>query len=104
MIYFLGDVHGRLDHVLPAIGQRGEPANVIFLGDIEAGRPFEEEIRPLIEAGVGVWLIHGNHDTDSQAIWDNLQGSWHRCLDGRVVEIDGVRVEGLGGVFRGGEA
>jgi predicted phosphodiesterase len=102
MIYFLGDVHGRLDHVLPAIGRRGdEQANVVFLGDIEAGRPFEEEIRPLTEAGVGVWFVHGNHDTDSQAIWDNLQGSWHRCLDGRVVDIEGVRVAGLGGIFRG---
>src|SRR3546814_8891455 len=102
MIYFLGDVHGRIDHVLPAIRPRGDAtATVVFLGDIEAQRPFEEEIRPLTEAGIGVWFIHGNHDTDSQRSWDHLPGSWHRCLDGRVVEIDGVRVAGLGGVFRG---
>jgi predicted phosphodiesterase len=101
VIYFLGDVHGRVDHVLPAIGRREEPTTVVFLGDIEARHPFEEEIRPLTEAGVGVWFIHGNHDTDSRASWDHLQSSWHRCLDGRVVDIEGVRVAGLGGIFRG---
>lgn len=102
MIYFLGDVHGRIDHVLPAIKSRGDAmATVVFLGDIEAQHPFEEAIRPLAEAGIGVWFIHGNHDTDSQRSWDHLQCSWHRCLDGRVVQIEGVRVAGLGGVFRG---
>lgn len=102
MIYFLGDVHGRIGHVLPAIRRDGaRSAHVIFLGDIDAPRPFEEEIRPLLDAGVGVWFIQGNHDTDQPSNWDNLQDSMHRSLEGRVVEIEGVRVAGLGGVFRG---
>lgn len=102
MIYFLGDVHGRFGHVLPAIHvRRDTTANVVFLGDIEASRPFEDEIAPLTEAGIGVWFIHGNHDTDSRASWENLRGSSRRCLNGRVVEIEGVRIAGLGGVFRG---
>lgn len=102
MIYLLGDVHGRMGHVLPAIEREGaSAAHVIFLGDIDAQRPFEEEIRPLLDAGIEVWFIHGNHDTDHESNWDHLQDSMHRNLDGRVVEIDGVRVAGLGGIFRG---
>jgi predicted phosphodiesterase len=102
MIYFLGDVHGRIDHVLPTLSARQDmAAHAIFLGDIDSRQPFEEEIRPLIDAGIRVWLIHGNHDTDNWKSWDNLQGSVDRNLSGRVVEIDGLRVAGLGGVFRG---
>lgn len=105
MIYFLGDVHGNFDHILPALledqAQDGKSKTAIFLGDIEAQRPFENEIRPLLEAGVGVWFIHGNHDTDTKKNWYNLLPSWHRNLHGRVVEIEGLRVAGLGGVFRG---
>ncbi|MBV6272163.1 metallophosphoesterase [Alcaligenaceae bacterium CGII-47] len=102
MIYFLGDVHGRIGHVLPAIQRDGaHSAHVIFLGDIDLSRPFEEEIRPLLDVGIGVWFIHGNHDTDQSSNWDNLQNSMHRSLDGRIVEIEGERVAGLGGVFRG---
>lgn len=102
MIYLLGDVHGRMDHVLPALRDRGDQTvNVIFLGDIESPRPFEDEIRPLIDAGIGVWFIHGNHDSETPSYWDHLQGSTHRNLHGRIVDIEGVRVAGLGGVFRG---
>lgn len=102
MIYFLGDVHGQIDHVLPVLRVRQDTvAHVIFLGDIDSKQPFEEEVRPLLNAGVSVWFIHGNHDTDNRISWDNLQGSAHRNLSGRVVEIEGLRVAGLGGVFRG---
>lgn len=101
MIYFLGDVHGKLDHILPAIRRdHQESAAVIFLGDIEIDRPFESEIRPLTEAGLGVWFITGNHDSERSQNWAHLQQSMHRCLDGRVEIIQGVRIAGLGGVFR----
>ena len=105
MIYFLGDVHGQFRHILPAI-QKSDPKDnfeksVIFLGDIEPRRPFEDEIRPLLDAGIAVWFIHGNHDTDHFRTWDFLQPSWHRNLHGRVVRINGVQVAGLGGIFRG---
>lgn len=104
MIYFLGDVHGNYDHILPALESDpgdGNGKTAIFLGDLQAQRPFEDEIRPLIDAGIAVWFIHGNHDTDTQEEWDRLQPSWHRNLHGRVVEIEGQRIAGLGGVFRG---
>lgn len=105
MIYFLGDVHGQFDHILPALARdrlpAGEPRAVIFLGDIEAQRPFEEEITPLLDADIEVWFIHGNHDTDSRQNWAHLLPSWHRNLDGRVVTIQGLKIAGLGGIFRG---
>lgn len=105
MIYLLGDVHGNFDHILPALvaddARDGKPKTVIFLGDIQAQRPFEDEIRPLLDAGVDVWFIPGNHDTDSAEEWAHLLPSWHRNLHGRVVVIDGLRVAGLGGTFRG---
>jgi len=104
MIYLLGDVHQRFNHILPALLPRqeadGEQA-VIFLGDIECKIPFEEHISPLLKAGIECWFIHGNHDTDQQKYWQNLSGSMYRNLDGRVVTIQGKRIAGLGGIFRG---
>lgn len=105
MIYLLGDVHGCFDHILPALRadepRDGKPKTAIFLGDIEAQKPFEDEISPLVAAGIDVWFIPGNHDTDNRSNWANLLSSWHRNLHGRIVEIEGLRVAGLGGVFRG---
>ena len=101
MIYFLGDVHGRFAHILPAVLKRRDSStSVVFLGDIELQRPFEEQIRSLTDAGVDVWFIHGNHDTDHHRNWQHLAGSMHRNLDGRILEIEGVKIAGLGGVFR----
>ena len=47
--------------------------------------------------------MHGNHDTDSEEGFDRLQGSVlsDRNLHGRVVDVAGVRMAGLGGIFRG---
>lgn len=99
MILLFGDTHGNFDHVLPA-AQAEKPAAIIFLGDIQAQRPLEQELAEVIKL-TEVWWIHGNHDTDSKADFDNLFRSAlaDRNLHGRVVEIDGVRVGGLGGVF-----
>lgn len=101
MIYFFGDTHGCFDHVLDVVG-RDHPAAVVFLGDLQAQRPLEIELASILDK-TEVWYIHGNHDTDSEADYDNLFGSAlaDRNLHGRVVEIDGLRIAGLGGIFRG---
>lgn len=105
MIFLLGDNHGNFDHIAPAIEREraaGNPVEaVVFLGDIEAQRDFEIEIAPILALGVEVFWIVGNHDTDTEDNWRHLQNSMHRRIDGKVVEIAGVRVAGLGGVFRG---
>lgn len=106
MILLCGDNHGRFGHILDAIefvraSAMGTISDVIFLGDIEAQRPFEIEIAPILALGVEVHWIVGNHDTDSEENWRHLQGSMHRRLDGKVTEIAGLRIAGLGAVFRG---
>jgi predicted phosphodiesterase len=101
MILFCGDPHGHFVHIFEAVDEH-RPAAVILLGDVQAQRPLELELAPIL-AKTEVWFIHGNHDTDSEADHDNLFGSQlaHRNLHGRVVEIAGLRIAGLGGVFRG---
>ncbi len=101
MIYLLGDVHGDIRHVMRAL-ENERPAAVIFLGDIESPVAFEQFVAELMTL-TEVWWIPGNHDTDSQENYRHLYESTlaDRNLHGRVVEIAGVRVAGLGGVFRG---
>jgi hypothetical protein len=102
MIFFLGDVHGNFDHIAKAIDAAAvKPSAVLFLGDIEAPIPFEDCIEGILKRGVDVKWIRGNHDTDSDENWNNLQGSMHRNIDGKVITVDGLRVAGLGGIFRG---
>lgn len=102
MIWVLGDNHSHFDHIEQAIDTaKRKPTAVIFLGDIEAPIPFEDCIEGILKRGVEVYWIRGNHDTDNDENWNNLKGSMHRNIDGRVVVIDGVRVAGLGGIFRG---
>jgi predicted phosphodiesterase len=101
MIFMLGDVHGKFKHVERVVDEH-RPTAIILLGDIEAEKPLHE----ILERVMGmteVYWIPGNHDTDNQSNCDNLFGSTliDRNLHGRVVEIAGLRVAGLGGVFRG---
>lgn len=100
MIYFLGDVHGSFRHVLDVVN-RDRPDAIVFLGDLELQKPFEEELKSILNK-TEIWFIHGNHDTDSQVIYDRLFNSAFkdRNLHGRVVDVCGVLIAGLGGVFR----
>lgn len=100
-IFFAGDTHGHFEHIIQAV-QEHRPAAVVFLGDMQPQRPLEQELQPIL-ALTEVWWIYGNHDTDSDADYDRLFGSTlaDRNLHGRVVEIAGVRIAGLGGIFRG---
>ena len=99
MIWFLGDVHGRFDHVNRLV-KRDRPEAVVFLCDLECSLPLDMILRPILEL-TEIWFIHGNHDTDRPAYWHNLYGCGlsDRSLHGRVVEIAGHRLAGLGGTF-----
>jgi predicted phosphodiesterase len=102
MILFLGDVHSHFDHVEKAIDTaKIKPKAVVFLGDVEAPIPFEDCIEGILKRDVEVYWIRGNHDTDTDENWSNLHGSMDRNIDGRIVAVDGLRIAGLGGVFRG---
>lgn len=99
-IYFFGDVHGQFQHVLDIV-QHDRPDAIVLLGDLEPSQPLEEVLSPVLDKTI-VRFIHGNHDTDS---WDSYRNVFHCAishlnLHGRVEEICGVRIAGLGGVFR----
>ena len=98
-ILYCGDPHGRFDHILQAAADE-KPVAVILLGDMEPGRLLDEELAPILDK---VWFIHGNHDTDSNEHWERVwaSGLAGRSLHGRVVTLPGgIRIAGLGGVFR----
>lgn len=101
LILFMGDPHGDFTATLAAVHAH-RPAAIVLLGDIQARRPLEVELASILDL-TEVWFIHGNHDTDSDLYHDNLFGSAlaGRNLHGRVVEVAGVRIAGVGGVFRG---
>jgi predicted phosphodiesterase len=99
MIWFLGDPHGRFDYIIQLV-KLHRPTAIVFLGDLECPLPLRLILRPILDL-TQIWFIHGNHDTDTSAYWTNLhEGDLaHRSLHARVVEIDGVRIAGLGGTF-----
>ncbi|WP_276966807.1 metallophosphoesterase family protein [Metallibacterium scheffleri] len=99
-ILFAGDPHGRFDHLL-AVVRAQRPQALVLLGDIEARAPLHEVMAPIEALGTQVWFIPGNHDTDRAPSWDALQAWPERNLHGRVVEVAGKRIAGLGGIFRG---
>jgi predicted phosphodiesterase len=100
LILIFGDCHGNFGHVLPAV-ESEKPAAIIFLGDVQAQQSFELEVAEAMKL-TEVYFIPGNHDTDSRAEYDNLFNSQlaDRNLHGKITEIDGLRVAGLGGIFR----
>ena len=100
-ILFFGDVHGHFEHVYDAV-DLFSPKAIVLLGDVQPQEPLDEVLEP-IAGKTDIWFIHGNHDTDTDEDYDRLFESSYkdRNLHGRVVEVAGVRIAGLGGVFRG---
>lgn len=99
-LMFFGDPHGDLEPVIAAVEQF-QPEAIVLLGDVQARQPLHIELSPILDLTEIYW-IPGNHDTDSDVDYDNLWGSEFagRNLHGRVVEIAGYKVAGLGGIFR----
>lgn len=99
MLWFAGDPHGQFGHIIRAV-KANPPAALILLGDLECSLPLDRILSPILDL-TEVWFIPGNHDCVDELYWRNLVecGLEHRNLHGRVVEIDGLKVAGLGGVF-----
>ncbi len=99
-VMFFGVPHGSFDFGNRCV-QTHRPEAVVLLGEIQARRPLQIELAPILGA-TEVWFIHVNHDTDSESDFDNLFNSElaHCNLHGRVVDIVGYRIAGLGGIFR----
>jgi predicted phosphodiesterase len=102
-IIFYGDPHGSYEALLRAT-RDSVPQAVVLLGDMGLREaPLDRVLAPLLEAGVQVAWVHGNHESDSAREYDHLFHSelGDLGLHGRVVEVAGLRMAGLGGVFRG---
>lgn len=99
-IFICGDPHGQFFPIVDAV-RAERPAAVVLLGDIDAPTPLHELLAP-ISSVTDIFWIHGNHDTESEAAYDNLFGSRlvESCLHGKIVNVHGKRIAGVGGVFR----
>lgn len=107
-IVFIGDIHRMWDTVERGLASLERlPKAAILLGDIECTAPLDELAAPLLDRGIAVHWIFGNHDNDGGSeMWHNLAAPERNprtrdgALHGRVVEIEGLRIAGLGGTFR----
>ncbi len=99
MILFAGDPHGSYKHLYSFVKEK-ENVALVILGDLQLTTC--EELDKLSQY-CDIWFIHGNHDGKTVAAYEALWGSkWkERNLHCRVVDIQGVKIAGLGGVFRG---
>ncbi|MBK1669031.1 hypothetical protein CKO28_13415 [Rhodovibrio sodomensis] len=100
-VLFYGDPHGEWRPLFRAC-EIEAPDAVVLMGDMDLDEPLSDKVRPLTDAGVAVHWIAGNHDGDRTEWHDRL---FHGGLEGgnlnaRVADLGGVRVAGLGGVFR----
>ncbi|MFN2349619.1 MAG: metallophosphoesterase [Thioalkalivibrio sp.] len=102
-IIFYGDPHGNFSGLLQAAEVQG-PAAVVILGDMGLkDAPMDQVLAPLVDAGIEVVWVPGNHESDTVREHDHV---FHCALGdhnlhGRVLEVAGLRMAGLGGVFRG---
>ncbi|MDG4867608.1 metallophosphoesterase [Guyparkeria sp. 1SP6A2] len=93
---FHADSHGAFEPLQQAI-EEVRPEALFLLGDYELVGPLDEQLAGF--AGPVHW-IHGNHDTEREDWYDYLFDSDHTSLDGQVSIVNGIRVAGLGGVFK----
>ena len=106
-IVFVGDIHRRWDLVARGLNALARPVrHVVLLGDMECTEPLDRHVAPIFAHGASLHWIFGNHDADGgPEMWANLSDAARNpataagALHGRVAEIGGVRVAGLGGTF-----
>jgi len=97
-ILFAGDPHRNFTPILRACAAL--PAGtLILLGDCDCPAPLDQLLAPAIGQGWQVRWILGNHDTETEAAYDNLTGH-PGDLGLRVATIRGLRIAGLPGVFK----
>ena len=95
-IFFCGDPHGEFSQILSA-ARDYKPAAMVILGDLQPSKPLEEVLAEAM-AFTEIWWIPGNHDTDSDAIYDNLWKSPSTALAGAAPLVRAsYRASGLPG-------
>lgn len=106
-LVFIGDIHQNWQDVEAGLSTLPTPPKAaVLLGDIECEKPLDAVAAPLLDRGVAVYWIHGNHDYDTgPEMWANLAEPERNPLTAagtlhtHIIEISGVRVAGLGGAF-----
>ena len=97
-ILFAGDPHRNFTPILRACAA-SSPGTLILAGDCDCPAPLAEIFATPIARGWTVRWIMGNHDTETEASFDNLVQSGGD-LGLRVTCIAGLRIAGLPGVFK----
>jgi predicted phosphodiesterase len=100
VIVIAGDPHGNFAPILRACGAL-EPGTLILLGDCELRAPLRQTLAPLFALGWDMHWILGNKDAETEAVFDNLAVDFPEGdIGGRVIKVGGLRIAGLGGVFK----
>jgi len=107
-VVFIGDIHRQWRYVVQGLARAArKPRLAVLLGDMECEQPLDVVAAPLLDAGIAVQWIWGNHDYDGgPEMWANLADPERNprtrdgALNGRVVTVGGLRIAGLGGTFR----
>ena len=97
-ILFAGDPHRNFTPILRACAAL-TPGTLLLAGDCDLPDPLETVFATALHQGWAIHWIIGNHDTESQAAYDNLTNSPGN-LGCRVVTINGIRIAGLSGIFK----
>jgi hypothetical protein len=97
-LLFAGDPHGDFAPILRACLALS-PGTLILAGDCGCQAPLSQVLAPAIALGWDVRWILGNHDTETEAAFDNLTGH-AGDLGLRVATAGGLRIGGLPGVFK----
>jgi len=100
-VLFAGDPHGQFSQI-NAAAIKYRPEAIILLGDICTDKLLEEYLQPALKHTKIYW-IQGNHDFSSKVYFNNLfnSGLSEYSLHLKVVEVAGLRIAGLGGIFSG---
>jgi predicted phosphodiesterase len=99
-IVIAGDPHGNFTPILRACSAQ-EPGTLILLGDCELRVPLRHMLASLFTMGWHVHWIIGNKDAETDTAFDNLTVDFPEGdIGGKVIEIGGLRIGGLGGVFK----
>ena len=99
-VVFAGDPHRNFSPIVRAC--LGMPAGtLVLLGDCDCPAPLRVLLAPLFKAEWEVRWILGNHDTETEAAFDNLVlGHPAGDIGLRVFSVGGLRFAGLPGVFK----
>jgi predicted phosphodiesterase len=100
-ILFAGDPHGNFGPLISAVNEH-KPEAVVLLGDYDLDVPLETSLQEIV-GRTEIWWIAGNHDFETPDKYRNL---FHSALADnglhlKVVDVAGLRIAGLGGIFLG---